>query len=272
MHDFWDVVQPARRAWAILRAEMRRGPAPTQPHPGSSVKERPQGRSKVQVLLGVPLLVLALHASARADDEPLFGVTATVGGMMTLGSGQTAVSPEVFVETDSRVPGSSKARLGVRLGITSEPGQAPDLADVSTFRAAEFALVGQWVVAQQDASAQSLRLSVAAEWGFSSLLSTGGHEPLTHALRHYGVGGRLTERRSGASLTVLYGRDEAAGEWGWGNWILYGSVPLTTGKAAGVITLTGDATLSVGPARATQRDILRLGVVVDLGAAYRAVK
>ena len=77
---------------------------------------------------------------------------------------------------------------------------------------------------------------------------------------------RLQERVSGASLMILYGRDEAAGERGYGQWLVYGQVPI--GGTNGALVLVGDATLSVGPqvGGRSQRDVLRIGVAADLGA------
>jgi hypothetical protein len=279
--------------------------------------EAPHGRFESGALAGMPipapaadagfgrlgaivatmfLALVALTGAAFAQDpqpspSPALAanagrvtVTATMGGLVTMGA-DVAVTPEAFVEVDGPLPlGSSvPARVYTRLGITSEPGQAVNLADVATFKAAEISLGLYRVIGVHEADGQTVTLSIAGEWGASSRLTSGDTQPVERLARHYGVGLRVAEKRSGAGLTLLYGSDEGTGSGGmpftfdasgqrrFGAWILYGSVPVI-GKD-GLITLTGDATLVAGPKRAGARDVLRLGVVLDVGAALaRATK
>jgi len=231
------------------------------------------------VLLAAMLLFTAV---VRGDDEvnPNAGpvtVSATAGAITTLaGDAGTSVLPVAFIETDGPLAlGSSAiARVYARLGINSEPGEAIDLADATTFKAAEVALGAYRVIGRlgdPEEDAQVVTTSLVAEWGFSSRLGD-SPEPVERLARHYGGGLRFDERKSGASLSIMYGRDEAAGDRGYGQWLIVGQVPITGTK--GALVLVGDATLSVGQRRydVRQRDILRLGVVLDVGAALEAMR
>lgn len=188
-----------------------------------------------------------------------------------MGTDHTRVTPEAFVDADGPVPNAHGLRAGVRLGITSEPGQTPDLSNVSTFSAAEVAVDPSWVLSTQTIGKQVVSFSVVGEWGFSSLFSLSGEDAVQRYPQHFGGGIRLTERSSGSAFTVLYGRDQAVGEFGWGQVMIYGSVPIT-GKGS-VVALTGDATISMGPRdKYRQIDVLRLGVVVDLGSVLSKLR
>jgi hypothetical protein len=70
---------------------------------------------------------------------------------------------------------------------------------------------------------------------------------------------------------VLYGRDEAAGDFGWGQILVSGelTVPLTKE----ILKIVGEATVNAGPARVDipQRDIFKLGVAMDVVRVLRLV-
>ena len=239
-----------------------------------------------------PLLLLALVGAAGADDDnpnadPV-SMAVTGGGMVNLaGDADATVTPEAFIEVDGPLALGKTAigRVYARLGITSLPGETVDLTDVATFRAAEVDFGAYRILGHLKVGDQVITTAAVGEWGFSSVLP-GTPDPLQRLIRHYGGGVRLDERSSGASLTFLYGRDEAAGPRGWGQWIVYGQVPVM--GTDGIVLLVGEATLAAGPKEALascpsearscatpsaippaeellpQRDMLRLGVTVDL--------
>lgn len=201
-------------------------------------------------------------------------ISAQLGGVVTMsGDTSAAATPTAWVDVDGPlvlgpwIPG----RVYARLGITSLPGETLDPADVRTFKGAEVGIGARRIVGSLHAGEQLVETSIVGEWSFATPLNATPAAAL-RLVRAYGGGLRFDERRSGASLTILYGRDEAAGDRGWGNWMLYGSVPIAGTK--GSIVIVGDATLAVGPQVAWlhQRDILRLGVVLDAGSLVSAIR
>jgi hypothetical protein len=226
--------------------------------------------------------------SPTPTPRPVVGMTVstTIGGVVTLaGDAGTSVTPTAFVDVDGPLAFArlELARIHVRLGITSAPGEAVNVTDAQTFRAAEVELGAYRVLGRLEigASGQEITTSVAAAWSFASRLSTGDADPLNRLVRSYGGGLRFDEVRSRASLSLFYGRDEAAGPAGWGQWMVSGQVPVLGTEAS--VLLVGDATLNVGPAeegalgsrfRVTpgRRDILRLGVALDPVAMVKALR
>lgn len=238
------------------------------------------------------LSLLFLPAAARADQMPLWQVAVnaptssarevngepvtiamTAGAVATLaGAPDEKVSPEAAITVDGPVVvgSSSLARIYARLGIGAQPDQTVELARADTFRAAKVDLGLGRVVGRRRSGGQDITTSVVAEWGFASRIP-GDTTPRKRLVRHYGGGLRLAERKSGAHLQVLYGRDEAAGARGYGQWMVSGAVPVA--GTSGILLITGQATLSAGPerARAPQRDILQIGVSVNVGQALSKI-
>lgn len=223
-----------------------------------------------KLALSLAFVLLGVAASAQEG----FDVKVQVGGQATLSDSGTAVTPSAFIDAEGPlVFGSSQhGRLYAHVGITSLPGETLDLTSIETFRAAEVSLGGYATLGSLKVGEQEIVTGLAAEWGFSSRIP-GNDQPLVRLIRHYGIGLHLAEKKSGSFLTLLYGRDEAGGARGWGQWIVYGALPITGTK--GMVTLTGDATLSVGKASDAlapfQRDVLRLGLTVDLASVAKAL-
>lgn len=261
-------------------------PAPSSREPGTSptvaptaacavVAARPAGTPRLAVHLLLALLAVAGPAAAAEDNPNADPVTISVqaGAVATLsGDTGTAVTPTGWIEVEGplAVGKTSLARVYTRLGITSLPGEQLDVSDPATFKAAEVGFGLGRIVGRLRMGEQDVTTTVVAEWGFASRLPE--PEPAQRLVRHYGAGVRLQERKSGASLTILYGRDEAAGDRGYGQWLVYGQVPIAGTK--GAVVLVGDATLSAGPevAGRAQRDVLRLGVAASLGALLDVIR
>lgn len=221
-----------------------------------------------------------LFSPAAANGDP-FQVSVTVGGLVTFGSEAPAeVTPTAYIEAEGPlvVGELPLGRIGARVGLSTAPGESLDLSDPATFQAGDVGLWAGRVIGRRvtkDAAGvpeQDITTTALVEWGFSSRLAKGDAEPKDRLTRHYGAGLRFQERFAGAALTVLYGRDEAAGDRGWGQWIAYATLPIPATK--GTIVLVADATLSVGPAstEAFQRDIFRAGVVADLAQIVREIR
>jgi hypothetical protein len=239
---------------AALQAELPQRPATVAPTPAPPVP-----------------------SAVDANEDP-FSVSVTAGGLVTLGGDSpTEITPTAYIEADGPLVVGELAlgRVGARVGLSTSPGETLDLADVRTWRAADVALSVERVVGRKRSDRegelyQDICTSAVFEWGFASRQDKGGEQPQTRLVRHYGAGVRFRERVSGASLTALYGRDEEAGERGWGQWMLFSDLPIPATK--GTIILAADVTLSAGPASTlAQRDIFRFGVVVDVGAVVNAV-
>ena len=221
-----------------------------------------------------------LLSPASANGDP-FTVSVTVGGLVTFGSEAPAeVTPTAYVEAEGPliVGELPLGRIGARVGLSTAPGESLDISDPATFQAGDVGLWAGRVIGRRIAKdadgvpSQDITTTAVVEWGFSSRIAKGTTEPADRLTRHYGAGLRFQERQSGAALTVLYGRDEAAGERGWGNWLCWGSLPIPATK--GTVILLADATLSVGPSSVElrQRDIFRAGVVVDLAQLVREIR
>lgn len=232
-------------------------------------------------------LALALFALSAVADEPKIEgmvVRAQVGGTVTMaGDSGADITPTGFLEVDGPLAFGDGAplRFQATIGLTSLPGETLDLSNAETFKAGAVRLGISKAVGRMSVAGQELSTSVIAEWGFASKLP-GDVEPAERLSRQYGVGVRLDEKVSGASVSLRYGRDEAAGDRGYGQWLVTGRVPIVGTK--GLVFVRGDAVLSVGRAEADsipgeppvpplkQRDIMRIGVFVDLAQAVEGFK
>lgn len=206
---------------------------------------------------------------ATLNDGPM-SVEIVGGAVATLtGETEAKVAPNGYISIDGPLPVGrvTVARGYTHLAITTVPGETPDLTSVETWRAGEARLGLYRVVGRLEAAGQDVRTSIVAEAGFGSRF--GDPQPSQRLVRHFGVGIRLEERKSGALLTVLYGRAEQAGDAGYGQAILRGQVPLAGTR--GALVLVGDAIVSVGPRVGDyrQRDVLRLGIAISLGDALK---
>lgn len=236
------------------------------------------GNARLSALLAALVVLTAARANAQEASRPdanaaPVSVTASAGGLVTLtGEAGTAITPSAWIEVDGPIVVGSLAlaRVNARLGLTTAPGESIDVANPETFKAAEAALGVARIVGRREADGQVVTTAVVAEAGFASRLP-GEPGPRERLIRHAGVGVQLAERVSGAALSLLYGFDEAAGDRGYGQVMVYGQVPIPATK--GALLLVGDATLSVGAFEgAKQRDVLRLGVSADLGRALELVR
>lgn len=255
-------------------APLQGRPAPGAHHPG-----RLFALLAALLFLAVPARALtAADASPVVSEDPNAApvqVSAAAGGTVTLsGEAGTAVTPMAVIEVDGPlvVGAASLARVQARLALTTAPGESLDLSNPETFKAAEVTLGLSRIVGHRalEGGGQVVTTAVTAEAGFSSRLP-GEPGPRERLLRHAGVGVRLAELRSGASLAVLYGFDEVAGDRGFGQVLVRGQVPIPA--TAGALQLVGDATLSIGHhATAKQRDVLRIGVAASLGKLLELIR
>ncbi len=230
-------------------------------------------------ILFLSLLAMPAYAEnptlSDDQDKPTIGdmndgpmtVTVTGGGIVSMtGEVGSTIDPTGFVEVEGPLPISDTtiARAYTRIGITTVPGEDFDLTSVEKWRAAEAAIGVKRVIGRLNSGDQNILTSLVFEMGFTSRLGD-VPRPKERLSRHYGGGVRVEERKSGASISILYGRDESAGDIGYGQIMVYGQVPITGTR--GILVLAGDATVSPGPAGGVykQRDTLRLGLVADLG-------
>lgn len=239
--------------------------------------------SLVAVLLLVVVTASAEEKKPNLNDGPM-KVGAIVGAAVTItGETETVTRPEAWIGVNGPLVfgTNAAARVYANLGISAIPGETIDLQDVKTFNAANLDLGVQYVVGRGLYGDQELRTSVVAEWGFASRLHNDSPEDLTTApnprpaerlSRHYLVGVRF-EANNDSNITIGYGRDEATGPRGWGQWMVYGQLALP--KTGGIFFLTGDASLRAGPAEVGEpegRDIFHLGVAADLGSLFSIIK
>jgi hypothetical protein len=220
------------------------------------------------------LLVIAAGAqgpkvsAADQDQDPGVRFYALASGEVTLGGDAApSVRPAAEIEVDGPLPIGGKAPLRVyaRFRTFGLPGETIDLSRVDTFRAASFDGGFNKRIGRQSYGAQEIWTSIEIEYGFATITSPEASAAIRYP-RHYGIGFRLEERTGGAWLSVLYGRDESAGDRGWGQYQIGGGVPL--GMSKGAIVLGGDAVLSAGrpggDPTLRQRDTFRLYVAVSL--------
>lgn len=224
--------------------------------------------------------------AARADDsaaakppknEGPASVALQGGAGITLTEAPTAITPLAVLSVEGPIVLADKprARAFADVGLLAAPGEAVNVANVETFRAADVRLGAGVVVGRSEYGGQDLRTTILAEFGFASRLTTGEAVPADRLARRYGIGVRLEERKSGIGFTALFGRDEAGGDRGFGQLMVRGAVPIAGfalgGEDGGLragLALRGDATLSLGPKVATwlhQRDVLTFAVVATVG-------
>ena len=222
----------------------------------------------------VPCMVLLAGSAFASGPE----VHVSAGALATMsGDAGTDVTPTAFVEVESPVAvgGFDHLRFTGRLGISSAPGASIDLADPQTFKAAEVGLGVGWQVGETE----GVRTLIVAEAGFQTRLP-GDPQPLDRVLSHWGGGVRLAHASAG-SITVLLGRDQGADTaprdpasaepYAGLQAMIYGSLAVPSTK--GILNLVGDATVNVyTPPGQVKRDIVRLGVLVDLAAGLSALK
>lgn len=242
-------------------------------------------RSPAAFLLAAGLLCGAAPLQAQTPAPtptplPDWNVSISAGGLVTMSADAgTDVTPTAFVDVDAKLPVGKvrDLRSYFRLGITSAPGQSVDLADPSTFRAAE---VGMGVAYEVGESAE-IRTYLVAEAGFQTRLP-GDPEPTDRVLHYYGGGVRLTHS-SGSGITVILGRDQVADavippplpdgttpSYQGVQAILYGSLAIPGTKGYGL--LIGDATVNVytpSVAGSVKRDVVRIGLAAAWGSSAK---
>lgn len=222
---------------------------------------------------GLVLAVFLLTGPAYAQvDEPGFGVTAVLSAQSVMGAGaESKVRPSATLEVEGPVAfkAATPLRAFVRLRLLGMPGEAFDLTAIETVRAVEASLGSSKRIGRVQLGGQELWTSVIGEWGFSTALPRGPNIAQgTRNLRHFGGGFQLEERSSGAWVSMIYGRAEAVGDRGWGQWMLAGAVPIKV-KERGVLVIGGDAALGVGnpcagAAFCRQQDFVSIEVGVSL--------
>lgn len=200
--------------------------------------------------LGAVLAVLIAFPALAAADEPRFGVTAVLSGQSVMGAGaDTGIRPSATLEAEGPVAfrASTPLRAFVRLRLMGLPGETFDFTNVDTVRAVEVSLGSSKRIGSSQIGDQLLWTSVVGEWGFATAMPASEQFLETHHKRHFGGGLMLEERTSGAWVTLLFGRDEAVGDRGWGQWIISGAIPISV-KDKGVFVIGGNASLGVGNA------------------------
>lgn len=218
---------------------------------------------------------------ARANARPL-RVESELGAVITTtGDAGTAVTPTFFVAVNGPMAFGSKhslGRLGVRLGLSSSPGQSSfNPADIQNYKAVEVGVsIGRVVGVLGDVST-----TVLAEGTFSSRLKGALQPPpLNRLSRSLGAGIRFEASKARANLTALVGYDEAsascnatvvcAGVNSGLALMAYGQVPIIKGA----VLFGGDVTLSTGRSVPwlKRRDIERIFIVLDPVAIVSVIK
>jgi hypothetical protein len=229
-------------------------------------------KEKRLTILAVTLGVLAWHMGASlalsAEDPNAAPASLHVltGGMATMTDADTAVTPTATIigELPIRIGSVTPVRFLGSLGISSLPGEDLNIGDAATFRSADASLGLMRILGQHETGDQLIRTAVVAEWGWQSVWAGEDQEPSPRLARHYGVGARVMEEKTGSWAQLLIGRDEAVGERGWGQWIVSASVPVPLTDS--IVRIVMGASLAIGPSRTDifQRDIFRVGVCVDV--------
>jgi hypothetical protein len=187
------------------------------------------------------------------------------GGLLTFGEAPTKVLPAATVEVDFAIGTTVKHPRGyAMLRILSLPGETADLANLESYNSAEVALGAYWTI-------PGLRMGVFGEGGWNTRLIRGEQpEPLERYPRHFVGGIRFAE--DGYVLKLAYGRHQAAGDVGWGQYVIEGRAPLA--GTEGAVVLWGRAILNAGtPGEGvSQIDIMQVGVSVSLPALTTALK
>lgn len=223
-----------------------------------------------RVLLEAMLVVSIVFCGVRAfgqdappnpNDGPM-RVTVLAGAVTSLAGADDTANIKGAGWIDAQMP-VGWSRPYARVGISTRPEETFDFTNVATFSSAE---VGLGLERAVGLSSDGLgRVGLIVEGGFSSIVSG---EP-ADKLARYVFGGVKFSHASGGEIAVGYGLDEQAGPWGLGQIVGYGALPI--GVTADVIVLTGDFVLSLQHNVGT-RDVLKLGIMIDLGRAMAAIK
>jgi hypothetical protein len=196
------------------------------------------------------------------------------GEVEIAGDTETALKPGGRISVDGPIAFGTKAplRLLAKLDISALPGTTFDLTNPATFSQSAEGMIGATKgIGRFRTGDQEVTTSILAEWGFATMLD---NKVLDRYVRRWGVGLRFDDRSlegGGGYLSLVYGRNEAAGERGWGQWMLDFSFPL--GFTQNAIALGGDLTFSAGPDQGrAQRDVLRLRTAVSLPGLVKAIR
>lgn len=236
-------------------------------------REQPSARERWLAFIGAAILLFALAFPATAQEPPAdnpndgpFSVSLLAGGSVNMtGADDTVnVRGEGWIQAEMPL---GWARPYARLGITSRPEETLDLSNIATYSAAEAGFGIERALART--SDGKGRIGLTAEGGFSSIVSG---EP-SEKLARYAFGGFKFAHADGGEIVIGYGMDEQAGPFGWGQIVGYGSLPI--GATGNVFVITGDFTLSLQQTPnglEEARDVFRLGVMLDLGRAAKAIE
>lgn len=223
------------------------------------------GAAAILLALCLPVAAQAPSQTPNPNDGP-FSVSVLAGAVTSLaGADDTAnVKGTGWIEAEMPL---GFARPYARLGITARPEETFDLSNVATFSSAEAGFgIERGLRLTTDGHG---RVGLFAEGGFSSVVSGDPSERLAR----YVIGGVRFSHDSGGQIAIGWGLDEQVGDaFGWGALVGYGSLPI--GWSQDVIVLTGDFSLALQKNSGAQpaRDVLKLGVMLDLGRAVEAIK
>jgi hypothetical protein len=113
----------------------------------------------------------------------------------------------------------------------------------------------------------SITSSIVGLWGVSGALPQ-EDAVVDRYFRRFGGGIRVLHE-NGAQALFAYGRDQSLGEFGKGQWMFEGSVPVA---ADGVLTLGMNASFSVGGTAETSHNMFTVWFGSDLVELVRRVK
>ena len=226
----------------------------------------------MRALLRLLLASLAIAGASTAhSEEPApavrFGVLASA---QTILSGDTdpAVLPgfRLTAQGPLALGGSTPFELYALLELTGLPGETVNLGEPATFKAARMDVGLARVVGKVRRGDQTIRTLLFVEGGFATRLPR-DPGPVDRYPRRLLFGVRFEEAKSGASLGAAYGRDGAAGVFGWGQLLVSGQVPVYEVRENLDVILGGDAVLTLGKRfyDGAQRDIFRAWVGVRAG-------
>lgn len=200
-----------------------------------------------------------------------FSVDSQVGAMtVTTSDTGTGLTPTISVDAEGPlVFGSgSVGRIGARLVLTGEPGQAIDGTDPTNYKGVETDLRACRVVGVSG----DVRTALCAEYGFTTLIKGSTQaRPRNGLVRSFGVGLSFASASGSAQLTIEGGFDEATtscslpvvctGIHSGFAAMIYGQVPILDGK----VLFGGDVSIAVAPAFTTvqRTSVERVFVTVD---------
>lgn len=213
-------------------------------------------------LLVVPTVV---QAQAPPSAEPPAQLSASAWTRMAVGRADTSLRYGGRLGVESPVfIGKTHVDLALAVELESLPGQQESFAftDVNTW-SNYFQLSGS--IGRHIGSNSSLILQGRFATAFRDPQDLQARKRF---LRSYGAGIEIAGL-SGHWITIVYGRDEAVGAWGWGQLQLEGEFRL-----AGPLHFYGRAGLGFGPASlgGAQADFITCGLGVDLPALVAAIR